>query len=85
MATTEEKDGYVSLGLGSTKWYWHREEQDSKGTWHLVDETDTPQAKVTIAGNVNGDEEIDWQDGAVAFRDIMHNPYKLSLIHISQI
>ena len=76
MATTEEKDGYVSLGLGSTKWYWHREEQDSKGTWHLVDETDTPQAKVTIAGNVNGDEEIDWQDGAVAFRDIMHNPYK---------
>ena len=76
MATTEEKDGYVSLGLGSTKWYWHREEQDSKGTWHLVDETDTPQAKVTIAGNMNGDEEIDWQDGAVAFRDIMHNPYK---------
>ena len=76
MATTEEKDGYVSLGLGSTKWYWHREEQDSKGTCHLVDETDTPQAKVTIAGNVNGDEEIDWQDGAVAFRDIMHNPYK---------
>ncbi|MBS6519833.1 MAG: FIVAR domain-containing protein [Clostridiales bacterium] len=76
MATTEEKDGYVSLGLGSTKWYWHRAEQDSKGTWHLVDETDTPQAKVTIAGNVNGDEEIDWQDGAVAFRDIMHNPYK---------
>ena len=76
MATTEEKEGYVSLGLGSTKWYWHREEQDSKGTWHLVDETDTPQAKVTIAGNVNGDEEIDWQDGAVAFRDIMHNPYK---------
>lgn len=76
MATTEEKEGYVSLGLGSTKWYWHREEQDSKGTWHLVDETDTPQAKVTIAGNINGDEEIDWQDGAVAFRDIMHNPYK---------
>lgn len=76
MATTEEKEGYVSLGLGSTKWYWHREEQDSKGTWHLVDETDTPQAKVTIAGNVNGDEEIDWQDGAVAFRDIMHDPYK---------
>lgn len=76
MATTEEKEGYVSLGLGSTKWYWHREEQDSKGTWHLVDETDTPQAKVTIAGNINSDEEIDWQDGAVAFRDIMHNPYK---------
>lgn len=25
---------------------------------------------------MNGDEEIDWQDGAVAFRDIMHNPYK---------
>lgn len=76
MATTEEKDGHVSLGLSSTKWYWHREEKDSKGKWHLVQETANPQAKITIAGNINGDKEIDWQDGAVAFRDIMHNPYK---------
>ena len=76
MATTEEKDGHVSLGLSSTKWYWHREEKDSKGEWHLVEETANPQAKITIAGNINGDNEIDWQDGAVAFRDIMHNPYK---------
>ena len=76
MATTEEKDGHVSLGLSSTKWYWHREEKDSKGKWHLVEETANPQAKITIAGNINGDNEIDWQDGAVAFRDIMHNPYK---------
>ena len=32
--------------------------------------------KVVITGNCNGDKNVDWQDGAVAFRDIMNNPFK---------
>lgn len=35
-----------------------------------------PKAKVIIAGDMNDDAQIDWQDGAVAFRSIMNNPYK---------
>ena len=32
--------------------------------------------EVVITGNCNGDKNVDWQDGAVAFRDIMNNPFK---------
>ncbi len=28
--------------------------------------------KVCIAGDANGDGDIDWNDGALAFRDIMN-------------
>ena len=35
-----------------------------------------PRTKVIIAGDMNEDAQIDWQDGAVAFRSIMNNPYK---------
>ena len=31
--------------------------------------------EVVITGNCNGDKNVDWQDGAVAFRDIMNIPY----------
>ncbi len=76
MSTSEQKDGYVSMGLGSSAWYWHRVMTDShKRTW-VLEETENPKMKVTITGDVNEDEDIDWQDGAVAFRDIMNNPYK---------
>ncbi len=34
------------------------------------------EVKVVITGNCNGDKNVDWQDGAVAFRDIMNNPFK---------
>lgn len=76
MVNSQQTIHGLSVGLSSTKWYWHRAQQDSKGEWHLVEETATPQASVAIAGNINGDDTVDWQDGAVAFRDIMHNPYK---------
>lgn len=76
MVNSQQTIHGLSVGLSSTKWYWHRAQQDSKGEWHLVEETATPQASVAIAGNINKDDTVDWQDGAVAFRDIMHNPYK---------
>ena len=31
---------------------------------------------VAIAGDENGDGAVNWQDGAIAYRDIMNNPYK---------
>ena len=31
--------------------------------------------KVAIAGDINGDNDVDWNDGAIAFRDIMNVPY----------
>ena len=39
-------------------------------------ETALPQMAVAIAGDENGDGAVNWQDGAIAYRDIMNNPYK---------
>lgn len=85
MSTVEKGNGYVSMGLGSTKWYYHRAVESApkkkadgslEKKTYVVEETAMPSMKVAIAGNINGDENVDWQDGAVAFREIMHNPYK---------
>ena len=37
--------------------------------------SELPCTKVAIAADANGDETIDWNDGALAFRDIMNIPY----------
>lgn len=76
MSTPEQKDGYVSMGLGSSAWYWHRVMTDSHNRTWVLEETENPKMKVTITGDINEDKDIDWQDGAIAFRDIMNNPFK---------
>lgn len=92
MATVSEDGDKTSVGLGSTQWYYDRkvttnvvvdrvaENGQNKNTTeertYVVGHEIMPSAKVAIAGDENGDGDIDWQDGAVAFRSIMHNPYK---------
>ena len=73
---TQKKQDYVSLGLGSCAWYYHRVVTDSHNRNFMVTETDMPKAKIIISGDMNDDSKIDWQDGAVSFRSIMNNPYK---------
>ena len=75
-ATSEERDGYKTMGLASAEWYYHRNVTDSKGVQYTVTETEMPQSKIVIAGDMNEDAQVNWQDGAIAFRDIMNNPYK---------
>lgn len=75
-ASTEARAGYTTLGLASAEWYYHRNITDSKGETYTVKETEMPKCAVTIAGDMNEDQAVDWQDGAVAFRDIMNNPNK---------
>ena len=74
-ATTQKKQDYVSLGLSSCAWYYHRVVTDSHNRSYMVKETEMPRTKVIIAGDMNEDAQIDWQDGAVAYRSIMNNPY----------
>ncbi|PIA78559.1 hypothetical protein BFR04_03220 [Gaetbulibacter sp. 4G1] len=33
-----------------------------------------PEAKIVITNDVNNDSKIDWQDGAIAYRDILNTP-----------
>ena len=69
-----------SMSLTSAVWYY--ESGDVSGGdfagqpyAHIYDYpvSELPQVKVAIAdGDLNGDGDIDWNDGAIAFRDIMH-------------
>ncbi len=63
---TVKKDGYYKTGIWSGPWIYRAQGMTS---------TDPlPSAKVIITNDANGDEKVDWQDGAIAFRQIMNNP-----------
>ena len=65
-----------TLSLSSPDWYYHRVVTDSHRRSFIVSETELPKAKIIITGDENGDKIVDWQDGAIAFRSIMNNPFK---------
>ena len=75
-ATSGLSEGKKTLSLSSTKWYYHRKVKDSHNREYVVTETEMPKAKIVITGNENDDDKVDWQDGAIAFRSIMNNPFK---------
>lgn len=76
VTTAQNVEGSTSFGLASPLWYYHRTVKDSKNRTYTVQETDMPKMAVSIAGDENNDGVVNWQDGAIAFRSIMNNPYK---------
>ena len=64
------------MTLSSAKWYYHRKVTDSHNREYVVKETEMPKTKIIITGDENDDKTVDWQDGAIAFRSIMNNPFK---------
>lgn len=71
----ERINGADTISLTSAVWYY--ESGDSNGQTQAdkydYQLSELPQAKVAIAnGDLNNDSEIDWNDGAIAFRDVMH-------------
>ena len=75
-ATSGLSEDKKTLSLSSTKWYYHRKVRDSHNREFVVPETEMPKTKIVITGDENDDKTVDWQDGAIAFRSIMNNPYK---------
>lgn len=66
-----------TLGLQSNTWdYQYRVTTNVAGgtanTTYVYDPVDMPYVKVVITGDENGDGTVNWNDGAVAFRDISH-------------
>ena len=37
---------------------------------------------IAITADENNDAKVDWQDGAIAYRDIMNNPKAVSYTHL---
>ncbi|MEV0319569.1 endo-alpha-N-acetylgalactosaminidase family protein [Streptomyces sp. NPDC050658] len=65
---TVKRDGHVEARLTPGQWT-HR-----AATAPVGDTEPLPYATVIVTGDRNGDGRVDWQDAAIAFRDIMVNP-----------
>ncbi|MWA10476.1 endo-alpha-N-acetylgalactosaminidase family protein [Streptomyces sp. BA2] len=65
---TVRRSGYVEARLTPGQWT-HR-----AATAAVGDTEPLPYATVVITGDRNGDGKVDWQDAAIAFRDIMVKP-----------
>lgn len=65
---TRKRDGYVEARLVPGQWT-HR-----AATAAVPDTEPLPYATVIVTGDRNGDGTVDWQDAAIAFRDIMVSP-----------
>lgn len=76
VADTQTLGSDVSLGLSSAAWYYERTVTDTRERSYTLDATELPQMKIAIAGDENNDGAVNWQDGALAYRSIMNNPYK---------
>ena len=59
------------VGIQSSEWQW---EKAYKGIVYPEYTKELPSARVVITEDANGDQKVDWQDGAIAYRSIMNNP-----------
>ena len=71
----ERINGADTISLTSAVWYY--ESGDSTGQasarYYTYQASELPIIKVAIAeDDLNGDGEMDWNDGAIAFREVMH-------------
>lgn len=68
---TFDADGERFAGIKSSPFIYQKAYQDK-----VYDERTfiLPSAKVVFSNDVNDDQVVDWQDGAIAYRDIMNNP-----------
>ncbi|PGY10090.1 endo-alpha-N-acetylgalactosaminidase [Bacillus sp. AFS031507] len=62
----QNKDGTKAIGIGSSLLYYQREFMPEP-------QTAKPTVKIAIADDLNKDDEVDWQDGAIAYREIMQD------------
>ncbi|HEL1612856.1 TPA: discoidin domain-containing protein [Streptococcus suis] len=68
---TIDNETGVHYGLASSPWQW---EQAHNNLVYPDYTLELPSAKVVFTKDINDDQLVDWQDGAIAYRQIMNNP-----------
>ena len=71
-------NGADTMSLTSAAWYYElgdNKGQQSASKYEDYPVSELPCTKVAIAGDINEDKTVDWNDGALAFRGIMNIPY----------
>lgn len=59
------------VGIASSPWQWQRAHRSIVFPEYTLE---LPSAKVIFTEDINNDQVVDWQDGAIAYREIMNNP-----------
>ena len=76
-------NGADTMSLTSAAWYYELGDKNGQSKSNKYEDypvSDLPCTKVAIAADENRDGDIDWNDGALAFRDIMNIPYRSEAI-----
>ncbi len=78
-------NGLNSMSLTSSTWFYDYNNEAGfqfseyptvyEGVANGVPASELPCVKVCLTGDANQDGRTDWQDGAIAYREIMNNPY----------
>ena len=71
----ERINGADTISLTSAVWYYESGDSTGQASARYYDyqTSELPCIKVAIAeDDLNGDGEMDWNDGAIAFREVMH-------------
>ncbi|MBR6770157.1 MAG: Ig-like domain-containing protein, partial [Lachnospiraceae bacterium] len=74
-------NGADTISLTSAPWYYELGDRNGQAwiaantKYETYPVSELPCAKVAIAADANEDGDIDWNDGALAYRDIMNIPY----------
>lgn len=66
--------GADTMSLASAIWYYEKGDKGGQKRNFDYPVSELPCAKICIAGDINEDTKIDWNDGALAYRDIMNFP-----------
>lgn len=62
----ETEDGDKAMGISSNTLFYHRDFMPEPSS-------NKPTIKIAIAEDLNDDDKVDWQDAAIAYRDIMQD------------
>ena len=76
-------NGADTISLTSAPWYYELGDKNAQSKAENYEDypiSELPVVKVAIASDENKDGDIDWNDGALAFRDIMNIPYGSEVI-----
>ena len=76
-------NGADTMSLTSAPWYYELGDKNGQKYADRYEDypvSELPVTKVAIGADENQDGDIDWNDGALAFRDIMNIPYGSDVI-----
>lgn len=72
-ARIQTADSVTYAGIAVSPWIYQRHHNGYVPHERMLE---LPEVRIAVTADANNDGIVDWNDGAIAYRAIMHNPYK---------